>query len=91
MKKLCARKRPHPNDFAYATLEYLDDIDRICRAFASLNYEVSKYDAYCLWQNYCDGYAASWLILPDLDRQIVQELMPYVKDERKKWFGWFPL
>jgi len=44
---------------------FADDIQKIVSKFAENGYEVSPEDACRAWEEYSDGYCASWLNMGD--------------------------
>lgn len=61
--------------------EYTDDIDRIVKVFADRGYEISASDAVRVWETYSEnGFAAGWLILPESDESIYNEIRDYFEE-----------
>lgn len=75
MKKL---RFKHP----YHHYEYVDDIQRIIKVFSDRGYEISRDDAMRSWEAYSEyEWAAGWLILPESDESIYNEICGYFEEE----------
>jgi hypothetical protein len=61
------------------TEHYQYDVERICKAFAQRDMHCSEQQAYDMWSEYSDTYAAGWLFLPDSNADIVEFLFGYYK------------
>ena len=51
------------------------DVDIIINVCKQNGYIVSKGDARKIWENYSDSVAASWLILPEKDEDIMRIIL----------------
>lgn len=57
------------------TGEHKEDIQRMIKVLAENGYFASIEECELLWSWYSDSNAASWLILPDSDDQLFQNLV----------------
>ena len=60
--------------------EYIDDIDRIVKVFADREYEISREDAVRSWELVSNQLAAGWLILPESDESLYNEIRDYFEE-----------
>lgn len=60
---------------------YQGDVDRIVRACAAAGYAISRTDAEMVWEAHSNDYAASWLVLPEDDADLVVSVRCYCREE----------
>ena len=62
--------------------EYSDDVERIVKAFAAYDMEISPTDARQAWRDYSDSMCAGWLSMKDYkDEDIVASLNSYLTND----------
>lgn len=53
---------------------HIDDCGRIVRVAAANGYPITINNAYKLWSEYSDSYAAGWLYLPEKDEDLFSRI-----------------
>ena len=55
--------------------QYPYDVERICDVCAAAGYDITGRTAYRLWQKHSDNYAAGWLMLPESNQDLLEEIL----------------
>lgn len=61
-------RRPKDPSYYYSD-EEIKDGKLIQKSFEKHGHEVSLLDALWAWEEYCSDVCASWMIVPDIDRE----------------------
>jgi hypothetical protein len=56
-------------------VRYPYDCERIVKVLRSKGYGLSLHEAERMWESHSDSYCAGWLILPDIDQEIIDALI----------------
>lgn len=64
-----------------AAIEFPEDVDRICKALASVGLHATFRECERLWQCYSDSMAAGWMKVPEKSEDILDCIEPYYKHD----------
>lgn len=56
---------------------YPEDVDRIVNTCNRNGYAISRQDAVAIWERKSEAWAAGWLILPEDDDELIQDILFY--------------
>ncbi len=59
---------------------YRDDVERIHKILLDRGYDSTLEDCARLWDEYSDSMAAGWMILPDTDEEVFDQIRLEVED-----------
>lgn len=52
-----------------------EDVDRIVYTCNRSGYTISRHDAVAIWERRSEAWSASWLILPEDDDELIQDIL----------------
>lgn len=56
---------------------YPEDVDRIVHTCRRSGYGINRRDAVTIWENRSEAWSASWIILPEDDDELIQDILNY--------------
>ena len=64
-------------------LDYIEDCARIQQVLVTkARIQISAHDAQALWRHHSEKHAAGWLLLPESDQALLDEVLPYIDVEK---------
>lgn len=54
-----------------------EDVDRIVHTCLRSGYKINRRDAVSIWETRSEAWSASWLILPEDDDELIQDILNY--------------
>lgn len=76
---------PTYNERQALAIEFADDIARMRRCLSTTGKHVMDDDIVFAWADYSDSFCASWLILPDVDQDLLAILQKHLPPSPMAW------